>query len=280
MFQKKEIVIPWEGMFIKIPSDQLLISHSLLHGLQASSVTDRWQTLVDVNTLERVKKSNKPWKFSSLSSRIVKAFEDDLKLFSPANVHHFDFAFEAKTLKVYYWINKLVSHRFTFRFPRRSGMVKLSSDRRLSIRSLPYSIWYFLAARAIFERFVCVVFGGFLNKPKNAIESGRDYLPAQEIGEFSTLQNIFDYRYRVRSSSTISKLDIHFGSDVFRTRNYEIFCNGKLVGVSNKSGSFGISYFDKVKDFEISIRNPSHACGRCFRSFEDLRVRFEFEELI
>lgn len=280
MFQEKEILIPWDGMFIKIPSDQQLISHSLLHGIQASSVTDRWQTLVDVNTLERVKMSNKPWQFSSLSYRIVKAFEDDLKLLSRANVHHFDFAFEAKTLKIYYWINKFLSHRITFRFPRRSGMFQLSRNRRLSIRSLLYSIWYSLAARAIFERFVCVVFGGFLNKPKKAIQSGRDYLPAQEVEEFSMAQNIFDYRYKVRSASTLSKLDIYFDSDVFRTRNYEIFCNGKLVGVSNKSGSFGISYFNESKDFEISIRNPSHTCVGCFRSFEHLKVRFEFEESI
>jgi hypothetical protein len=280
MFQEKEMIIPWDGMSIKIPSDQQLISHSLLHGLQASSVTDRWQTLVDVNTLERVKKSTKPWKFSTLSYRIVKAFEDDLKLFSPANIHHFDFAFEAKTLKIYYWINKLLSHRFTSRFPRRSGMVQFSSDKSLSIRSLPYSIWYFLAARALFERVLCVAFGGFLNKPKNAIESGRDYVPAQKVEEFSTLQNIFDYRFRVRSSRTLSKLDIHLDSDAFRTRNYEIFCNGKLVGVSNKSGSFGISYFDEDTDFEISIRNPSHVCVGCFRSFEQLKVRFEFEESI
>lgn len=278
MFREKEIEVPWEGIFIKIPSDQLLISHSLLHGLQASSVTDRWQTLVDVNAIETVKNSKRRWKFSSLSSRIVDAFEDDFNLFGNTNVHHFDFAFEAKSLRFYYWVNKVTSHRFTFQFPRISEVVQLSREKIFSIRNLMYLTWYFLATRAIFERFVCILFGGFLNRPTNVIQNGLEYIPAQKVEEFSVFQNTFDYRFRVKSASTTSKLDIHFDSDVFRTGNFEIFCNGKLVGVSNKSGTVGASYFENARDYEISIRNPSHACERCFKSFENLRVRFEFED--
>jgi hypothetical protein len=280
MFQEKETRIPWEGIFIKIPSDQLLISHSLLHGLQGVSVTDRWQTLVDVNTLENVRKSNKHWKFSSLSKRIANAFDDDSKIFSAANVDHFEFAFKAKSLTSYYWINKLLSHRFTVQSSDTRGIALLFSNNRYSIRSLSYSTWYFLAARSLLERIACTLLGGFLNRPKSTIQSGHGYLPIQEVDKFSVLHNIFDYRFRIQCSSRVSKLDIHFESEVFRKKNYEVFCNGKLVGVSNKSGVFGVSYFDKVRDFEISIRNPSHACYGCFETLENLKVRFEYEDLI
>jgi hypothetical protein len=154
------------------------------------------------------------------------------------------------------------------------------SDKRFTVRSLSYSTWYFLTARSLFEKIVCKVIGGFLNQPKMTISPSRDYLPVQEVDKFSVLQNVFDYRFRIQSSSRISKLDIYFESEVFKEKNYEIFCNGKLLGVSNNSGYFAVSYFEETRNFEISIRNPSHACKKCFRTLENFKVRFEYEDSI
>ncbi len=280
MFQEKETRIDWEGIPIRIPSDQLLISHALLHGLQGSSVTDRWQTLVDVNTLESLRKSSKPWRFSSLSNRIARAFDDDSKLFSSANDHYFEFVFEARSLTTYFWINKLLSHRFRIKSLNTTRINHLFSDKRFPVRNLSYSTWYFLTARSLFEKIVCKALGGFLSQPKMAILPSRDYLPVQEVDKFSVLQNVFDYRFRIQSSRRISKLDIHFESEVFKEKNYEIFCNGQLVGASNNSGYFAVSYFKEARDFEISIRNPSHTCERCFKTLENLKVKFEYEDSI
>jgi hypothetical protein len=280
MLQEKPLEVYWEGILIKIPSDQSLISHSLLHGLQGTAVTDRWQTLVDINTLERVKESHKPWTILSLNNRIARAFNDDSKIFDSTNKHYFDFVFKAKLLKTSFWINKLLSHRFTFKTPNTDGITSLICDKKLSIRTLAYCAWASFAARSLLENFVCKTFGGFLKQPKLNILSSNDYLPHREVDTFSVLQNILDYRFRVKTSLRVSKMDIYFHSKVFQEKNYEIFCNGIFVGVSNKSGHFGISYFGEGKDFEISIRNPNHSCERCFSTFENLKIRFEYEDLI
>ena len=280
MLQEKASEAYWEGIFIKIPSDESLISHSLLHGLQGSSVTDRWQTLVDINTLERVKESNKLWEFLSLNNRIAKAFNDDSKLFDSTNKQYFDFVFKAKLLKTSFWINKLLSHKFSFKTLKTDKITSLIGDKKLSMRTFAYCAWNFFAARSLFENIACKTFGGFLKEPKLSILSSNDYLPLREVDKFSVLQNIFDYRFRVKTSLRVQKMDIYFQSKVFQEKNYEIFCNGRLVGVSDKSGHFGVSYFDEDKDFEISIRNPNHACDKCFSTFESLKIRFEYEDLI
>lgn len=276
MFQESPRWIRWEDIEVSIPSDELLKRHSALHGLQSSGVTDRWQSLVDLNVLSKIESTDVRLSFWIVKRSILKSLIKYPE-FAECSTDKF-FALNSKLLLLYldFWINKVVSHnRYFLRTTELDGVYIVKAD--LSHwRRMMYRFWQISGSRSLLEKFICKTFGGFLQEPKKVLEKGKAYQPKMEYEAFSALESTHDFRFRLKFLEEFAKVDLYFSSDTFLSKRYEIFANGKLVGVTPNSSSLGVSCFQVDKDLEVSFRNPSHSCQNCYLPLNELQVRFEY----
>jgi hypothetical protein len=275
MFKEDGVFIPFEELQLCIPSDENLIRHSLLHGMQFSAITDRWQALIDIKTIDdfRVRKSiftsillgNK---FRKLLSNLRKSMMDFDSLQNSI--------FRKRALRLYYWKSRLMSHKGKLNTPLTHPRSRVNSNDFFWLSRFLYFLWNLINRKSLLERFISHVFGGFLVSAEKTITPGVNYRIRNEPSRFSVLNSDNDFRFKLVLTEKREKFEIYFDSANFDLKSYEVFCNGKLVGNSLKSGSFGVTIHDFGKKFEISFRNPSHSCQACCADFSDLDVRCEF----
>ena len=275
MFKQNGVFIPFEELQLCIPSDDNLIRHSLLHGMQFSSITDRWQTLIDISTIEDLKK-RKSLITSILLGRAFRNSLSDLRKHMTDIDSLQNFLFQRKTLKFFYWKSRLMSQKVKLNTPLIRPRSEVNSNAFPWYSRFVYFLWNITNNKSLLERFVSHIFGGFLKSAETSVSPGVNYLLKNESLRFSLLNSEKDFRFKIVLPETKERFDIYFNSANFNFKNYEVFCNGRLIGNSLRFGRFGVTIYESGKEFEISFRNPSHSCKECLGDFSDLDVRFEF----
>jgi len=276
MFRRAQVWVQWEDVRICLPSNKNLKQHAVIHGIQAVSDVDRLQSLVDVSTLAKLEcrvESPKWWLlglgFKIELSRLPKFYSRTTK----TRIWSY---FEQTYFALLYGLNRVVSYGLIRTSRSGKGRTYKSHQAWPRWRRILYFVWRLFESRSLIERSFISSIGGFLSKPRETVSSSKAYLLSEETAPFTVIQTPYDYRFRCRLERSIAKVDIHFRSESFLLRNYEVFCNGKILGTTNGTSSLGVTSFSTMRNLEVSIRNPLHSCEECFVSLNDLEVRFEY----
>ncbi len=282
MFKLAAQEVLWEDVKILLPSDDLLFEHSLLHGKQFSSVTDRWQTLVDISILSKKSSSTYSQQFRSVSGAFsgLNKLGPDKRLSDLTRVS--SEIFSSKSISRYYRLNRALSYSLKFSKPQIIRFQQYSTGSNTSrIWSVfRYAIWTSLHNRLIIERFIVRYMGGFLTMPSCKLDTYRRYLVRDNKDFITSARSPVEFRFKIQLNEIVKRCDIYLQSHSFNENNFEIFCNGKLLGSNNRVEGFGVTYNGTSSDLEVSIRNPSHSCIACLPTFDDLQIWVDSTESI
>jgi hypothetical protein len=282
MFSGPAQEVCWEDVTILIPTDDLLFEHAVLHGKQSSSVTDRWQTLVDISVLSRTNSSKYSQQFKSVNETFLDLNKVDpgqqFKILTDASRD----VFSSNHFARYYFLNRALSHSFRFSKPQIIHFSKNSAMNCYARASskFKYLVWTFLNKRLLVELFIVRYLGGFLKVPLRKFVTHQRFNVCDSGESIATASSPVEFRIKIKLTDVITKGDIYLQSESFIRNSFEIFCNGKLLGNSNGLEGFGVTYYGTSSELEISIRNPSHSCLTCIPSFGDLVIWVDSTEIL
>ena len=288
MLKEDPRVVSFLNTLIPIPSNELAFLHAVLHGSQKVAVTDQIQGLIDCAHL--IKKSNLKTiitlskKLGALSISIQ--FLDFLK--NSLNVQLYygrnsKINFFNKLLAKWLGIKNVFEQDFYILTALRTRKIKQSSLRKVLFlfngKKLPYFFWLLFGQFRIIEFYYCKFFNGFLSSPKNSLKpnifikvfsnSEKSVIEASNSVKFS-----YDWRFRARVVADEKINLIQFFSADFRTWNWIVFLNGKLIGSTpkNTEGVYSVYITSNLEVLEFSFRSPLHACSICAHSLSDLKM--------
>ncbi len=276
------------GTPIKLPSYELALIHSAIHGNQSVSDSDQMQSLIDCSQLisfvnpKRLAKLNRKL---DTDFAVVDYLETVYKIIGKT----YPLSRMSQTLVVkklsqiqFLLVNKFMKNSNTLMliksrriFPRELSLVK----KNFSGKSSLYFLWLKYGQLRPIERIVTKHFGGFMNSPTEAIASGNESrgFSHQELAwvNFSNFPiESNDWRFSIRGPENSGPHTVQMFSAGFKEWNWVVFVNGKLAGTSprNPDGVYSIFLKNASEKFEISIRSPLHICKLCYRDLSDLRI--------
>jgi len=288
MLKTPPVLYPFMGLEVKLPSYELALIHTVIHGDQAVSESDKMQSLIDCAQLLKYVDSKKLRKTNRRleTDYVVADYLETVLVNSERNM-------KLGRLFQYRWIKKIRFVQFLVKnwFLDNSNTYSLIRSRRVFPRELhyirsafngkrlPYYLWVKLGQLRPLERLVYRVGSGFLVKPVVALQHGFECSGFRNYGldwiEFSNCPiQANDWRFTLRGNQDLGAITIQLFSEAFRTWNWVVFVNGKLAGTSpkNPDGVYSIPLRENSDYLEISIRSPMHVCRLCFHDMSDLRV--------
>jgi hypothetical protein len=273
---------------MKLPSYELALVHTAIHGYQSVSDSDQMQSLIDCSQLlpfidpKRLAKLNR-----SLDTdfAVVDYLETVYKVigttyplsrmsqtFLVKKLSHLRFLYVNKLLKS---SNTLMLVRSRKIFPRELDFVK----NEFCGKSFVYFLWLKYGQLRPIERIAIRFFGGFMNSPAEKIKTGnlasgfaKNQVDWINFSNCPVESN--DWRFSIRGPEDLNSCIVQMFSDAFKEWNWVIFVNGKLAGTSprNPDGVYSIILKNPQEKMEISIRSPLHICKLCYRDLSDLRI--------
>jgi hypothetical protein len=288
MLKTAPVLCPFMGLDVKLPGYELALIHSVIHGNQAVSESDMMQSLIDCAQLLKYIDGRRLRKFNRRleTDYIVADYLETV-------LSNSDRELNLGRLFQYRWIKKFLYFQFLVKnwVLDNSNIYSLVKSRRVFPRELTYIRSAFNGNRLIYflwvkfgqlrpiERLVFRINGGFLMKPIVKFEHDFDVSGFSNHGtdwiEFSNCPiQANDWRFALRSNANVGAVTMQLFSEAFKTWNWVIFVNGKLVGTSpkNPDGVYSVPLRQDSEFLEISIRSPMHVCRLCFHDISDLRV--------
>jgi hypothetical protein len=289
MMKSKAQTSIYQGEIVKLPSFELALLHTVYHGNRAVAETDLIQTYVDccqllaLVNLDDLNKIAHDLKFVQVLSHTIQMFEalrDDTDTISKKNKR-----IKLFNLSFYFWsfTNKILNSSDLF------TIIKTRSLSKKELRSIYkffegqkifYFIWLLFGKPRPFERFICLLLGGFLDNPKNFSVPGNMFIGFKKSEESwykpnLVSQNAHDWRFKVKVPKGSKQAIIEMIADEFKNWNWLIFINGRLFGTTTQihHGTYVIRYSFPPENLEISLRSPAHVCALCERGIENLLVR-------
>jgi hypothetical protein len=276
MLKRPPRIVDFSGIPIRIPDDDLLIAHSLIHGSLKVESSDQAQMILDVFLL--LNNSNIGETVATVRSlRIDRLF--DAYLSAEAQIlQKTDIRKVARNknyfLQFYFFV---LNMRFSFnRLAKLLKAIKYRSPSPLHVgkilrnfegKSFLYTLWVYTGMIRPIERFVVKRFGGFSTK----VNSKADV----QVNQTSPVyQWTNDWRFAFNNLNGHSRHIILFNSEAFKSQSFLVFANGKLIGVSAKNdlSQFRFDFYESEKQIEISLRLPLSGCKKCALVLSDLQV--------
>lgn len=288
MLKTSPVLFPFMGLEVKLPSYELALIHSVIHGNQAVSDSDKMQSLIDCAQLLKYIDRKK---LRSLNRRLETDYivSDYLETV----LRNSDGEMNLGRLSQYRWVKKIRHFKFltTNWILENSNMYSLIKSRRVFPRELNhirtdfngkrflYALWIKYGQLRPVERLVVRICRGFLNKPNITINHGLDgFVFRKDQLEWIESSNCpieaNDWRFVVSANDALGPFVIQMFSTAFVDWNWVVFVNGKLAGTSpkNPDGVYSIPLGKTSENLEISIRSPMHVCRLCFHDMGDLRL--------
>jgi hypothetical protein len=278
MLKRSPRIVDFSGTPIRIPDDDLLIAHSLIHGSLKVESSDQAQMILDVFLL--LNDSN-----ADRTTATVRSLRIDRLLDSYLSVEAEIFQ-KTKSRKVARNKNYFLEFYFfvlniRFSFNRVSKLLKVIKYRSPSPlyvgkilkyfkgRSPLYVLWLYTGMIRPIERFAIDKFGGFSNK--------MDSKAAVRMNQTSpAYQWTNDWRFAFNNLTGQTRHIILFSSAAFKSQSFLVFANGKLMGVTakNDDSQYRFDFYEPTKQIEISLRLPLSGCKKCALALSDLSVEF------
>jgi hypothetical protein len=276
------------GTPMKLPSYELALIHSAIHGNQSVSDSDQMQSLIDCSQLisfispKTLARMNRKL---DTDFAVVDYLETVYKIIGktyPLSRMSQTFAVKKLSQVRFLLVNKLMKNSNTLMliksrriFPRELNLVK----KNFSGKSFIYFLWLKYGQLRPLERIVTRHFGGFINSPTETIKVGyesKGFIP-QELPwiNFSNCPiESNDWRFAICGPKNSNPHTVQLFSAAFKEWNWVVFVNGKLAGTSprNPDGVYSIVLKNPSGKLEISIRSPLHICKLCYYDLSDLTV--------
>lgn len=276
------------GIPMKLPSYELALIHTAIHGYQSVSDSDQMQSLIDCAQLISYVNSKKLAKLNrkmDTDFAVVEYLETVYQIIGSSyplsrisqtivakKLSHFQFLLVNKFLKNSNTLMLIKSRRI---YPRELNYVKENFDGK----SFLYYLWLKFGQLRPLERIMINSFGGFMSAPTEVIKAGNNStgFKSQELKwiNFSNCPvESNDWRFTIHVRENANPRIIQMFSAAFRDWNWVVFVNGKLAGTSprNTEGVYSIHLKNPAGKLEISIRSPLHICKLCFHDLSDLRI--------
>ena len=289
MLKTKPQISEFLGSIVLLPAYELALIHSIYHGDKGVQSTDYIQTMVDCDQLasyidikflkKYARALNVGYLVSNYMSELYEVSNKKNQIFSIRNKHFLD--------KPRYIIWVLLNYLLS-----RSDLVRIIRNRKIYPRELErissnfigkrriYIFWLKLGKPRPFEKMVCKFLKGFLNNPRNVIDSGMKitgFNSTNDDGiEFSKVPiEASDWRFKIFNKVEKATRDIEITSQGIKEWNWLVFINGTLFGTTTKvdHGTYVIRLSPAPKYVEISLRSPLHVCNLCYKDLSDLQIR-------
>jgi len=289
MLNSNPMIANHMGIDIRLPSYELALIHTVIHGNLNVSESDRMQSLIDCSQLV---KYVDPKKLRKLSQKLGANFivADYLQtVVSIDRAHQISSKFPNTNFTE--WLRH-IKFLLQNKFPRGSKVNDVMLARRILPRELDYLRKNFSGRRKMYflwskfgqfraiERFVTLFFRGFLYDPSVQAElSWSSRVFDSEICSWIEKSTVpieaNDWRFKLKFSGEKTKVIVQMFSDRFIDWNWVVFVNGKLVGTTpqNEGAVYSIFLTKPRGSFEISLRSPTHICKLCYKDMSDLRVQ-------
>ncbi len=278
MLKRPPRIVDFSGTPIKIPDDDLLIAHSLVHGSLKVESSDQAQMILDVFLL--LNNSNIDKTMATLRSlRIDRLFDSYLS--AEAEILQKTNTKNIAINKNYFLRLCFVVLNMRFGFDRLAKLLKAIKYRSPSPlhvgkilkyfkgKSPLYVLWLYTGMIRPIERFAIDKFGGFSNKI--------DSKAAVQMNQTSpAYQWTNDWRFAFNNLAGQTRHIILFNSAAFKSQSFLVFANGKLMGVTakNDDSQYRFDFYEPTKQIEISLRLPLSGCKKCALALSDLSVEF------
>ena len=278
MLKRPPRVVDFSGTPIRIPDDDLLIAHSLIHGSLKVESSDQAQMILDVFLLLNNSNADK-------TAATVRSLRIDrlLDSYLSAEAEIFQKTESRKVarstnyfLQFYFFILNL---RFNFSgLAKIHKVIKYRSPSPFHVgkilgyfngKSLLYALWLYTGMIRHAERLVVKKLGGFSTKMNSRA--------AVQMHQASpAYQSTNDWRFAFNNLGGHNRHIILFNSEAFKSQSFLVFANGKLIGVSAKNAlsQCRFEFYESAKQIEISLRLPLSGCKKCALALSDLKIEF------
>jgi hypothetical protein len=273
MIEKPHLVYR-NGQEYKLPQPFLLAKHICIHGIQQIGAVDKHRSLIDLSLIETFSRSDQEENLRINAANYIKLMSS--KVASEQEI------FFSRKARWTFFVEKLKQVQrigTKVRFRKTDFGSILSSFKRNP--SPVYLLWIISGRFQVIERVIHKFSNGFLSTPNKETPISMNIpvyiFQKNRTSVIHSFVSPFEVRIKVRTNPSALKHDIYFFSEEFKSHDYEIFCNGQMVGknIANDLGTLGVSIFSANKSMEISIRNPVHSCVNCQKSFNSLTLRLE-----
>jgi hypothetical protein len=278
MLKRPPRVVDFSGTPIRIPDDDLLIAHSLIHGSLKVESSDQAQMILDVFLL--LNNSNADKTAATVRSLRIDRLLDSYLSTEAEIFQKTDCRKVARNknyfLQFYFFVLNI---RFNFnRLAKLPKVIKYRSPSPLHVgkilryfngKSFLYALWLYTGMIRPVERFVVKKLGGFSKKINSRA--------AVQMNQASpAYQWTNDWRFAFNNLDGHNHHIVLFNSEAFKSQSFLVFANGKLIGVSAKNDllQFRFEFYESAKQIEISLRLPLSGCKKCALTLSDLKIEF------
>ena len=278
--------VSWKGTSVKIPSPELLLAHSLIHGFSKVNYTDELQTVGDIKVLservsiKKLEKTISQLKIQYIAENYSEYFKlnSNLKNINLRNkaIHSMkqDFDSIAHRLEKNLDFYKIV-HLIKLR--RKPKDVYLQVKQKFNGKRRIYVAWMKLGSLRNIELAINQNIY-FLDKPCSALGESTEAVlfngvQNNKITESNVAECTQDWRFTVQTIEKFAHLSVKITHENFLNGSYAIFVNGNLKGTTTKSEHYIFELNEPSRFLEFSIRNPHHSCLFCGFSLKGLKIQ-------
>lgn len=288
ILKSEPMIIRHMGLDLRIPSYELALIHTVIHGDLNVSDSDRMQSLIDCSQLMKIvdkKKLRKLCQNLDVNFLMVDYLNtvNSINGINQSSSNLWNLNFIKRLGKIHFIVSNRVLERSKLReviqarriFPRELKYLRKHFCGRRNL----YFLWSKFGQLRIVERIVSMTLKGFLYSPNSNVKPGTTsrifFESPNSWFEASTVPaESNDWRFKLKFDGESSAVIVQMFSDRFLDWNWIVFVNGKLAGTTpqNEDGVYSIFLKKPKGTFEISLRSPTHVCMLCYRDMSDLRV--------
>ena len=276
MMKNAPLIKEFSGIPVRIPSKELLIAHSLIHGSLNVQEEDESQMIMDVYTLLDSQNVENSLQIGD-NLGIYSLFEKYFKTISRIGLaNSFRETFKKQPIlrfgnsirkSIYSGINNVrnLGRAIWYRAPNFQNISKIF--RAQKINRAVYVLWVYTGMLRPLELQIIKRLGGFTHE--NLQNVGMKTSVFNDASEWSG-----DWRFGFSGVSESSGLSLKIVSDGFINQSFLVFLNGKLIGVTESSSTGEITFeLRELRSWnEISFRLPFSGCKTCSKSMKNCTI--------
>jgi hypothetical protein len=287
MLRESPHSVDFAGTIFLLPSPELLVLHSAVHGKASASETDFSQSVTDIVLLiprcttsvllrqaERTDVYEDLWFLGQTLNNLGRS---EL-LVAPRRVRYLARSAPLVAGKGSGLLRKVRYATYLWGQRFHAGGPVLSAIRGFSGRRLPYILWTLLGQFSSLERFIFARRRGFLPLPPVPLEEGGFFQPFTDLETGTVVANsvasaCFDYRFVFRCPTDAREFVLTLDGKCLDAVDVTVHHNGeRLLRMVAGSTERRLAVLNPAPHNEISIRPISGSCEACFGSMKALRV--------
>lgn len=257
---------------LKIPPNDLLAIHSIVHGHLRVGSSDQIQMMIDVDffletiSIERIQELTRGSPYGASINQYLELrmkFKGDAREMENfgRSLHVSLKSSVSKKLRRTYFVASRLAKALRYRTPRISDLLSIWSQKNHN--RIFYILWLYTGMIRQLESFLLGLSSGFIQKKR---------FPPSTVFPSSPWSN--DWRFWISHVTHDERATIELTSEAFRNQHFLVFSNGKHVAVTHKSnqGRYLLILSNPAAEQEISLRLPFSGCRECAQALVDLKI--------